>query len=89
LRGRGSAAAVEALASLEKALALNPEFAPAKVYKAMALGQMGDQAQAARLLREVLASQPDHVEANRELRALKDRSKKDEGKGLLGKLFKR
>ncbi len=89
LRARGATAASEALASLDKALSLNADFVTARVYKAVVLGQTGNESQAMGLLREVLAAQPDHVEASRELRALKERSRKDEGKGLLGKLFKR
>jgi CheY-like chemotaxis protein/curved DNA-binding protein CbpA len=89
LKGRGAPAAAEARAAIDKALALSPEAANAKVLKATALGMEGDLKSAEALLREVLANQPDDAEAMREYRALKERSKKGENKGLLGRLFKR
>jgi len=89
LKGRGAGGVGEAKEALEKALALNPESLHARILKATARGLEGDVKAAEGLLREVLAVQPDNADAMREFRALKERSKKDEGKGLRGKLFKR
>jgi curved DNA-binding protein CbpA len=89
LKGRGATSASEARGCFDKALSLNPEFHTAAVYKAMALELEGEPKQAEKLLREVLLTQPENVDAARELRALKERSRKDENKGLLSKLFKR
>jgi CheY-like chemotaxis protein len=89
LKGRGATAAAEAREALDKALAINAELPLARTLKAVALDMEGDSKAAEKLLREVLAMQPDNVDANREWRALKERQKKNDGKGLLGKLFKR
>jgi curved DNA-binding protein CbpA/CheY-like chemotaxis protein len=89
LRGRGASGLADARASFEKALALNPDFIPARLGKASALQLEGELRAAEKLLRDVLLGQPDHVEASRQLRALRELAKRDEGKGLLGRLFRR
>lgn len=89
LRGRGGSGLNEARASFGKALALNPDFIPAKLGKASVLQLEGKPKAAESLLREILLAQPSNTEASQQLRALRGLSKRDEGKGLLGKLFGR
>jgi cytochrome c-type biogenesis protein CcmH/NrfG len=90
LKGRGAAGAAEARQALDQALALNPEHNAARLLKANALELEGDPKAALKLITDVLASDPSSAEAGREYRGLKERIRKSgEGKGLLGKLFKR
>jgi cytochrome c-type biogenesis protein CcmH len=89
LRGRGASGLSDARDCFQKALALNPDFIPARLGEALALQLEGELKAAERLLRDVLLGQPDHAEASRQLRALRELAKRDVGKGLLGKLFKR
>ncbi len=80
LRKQGGAHTDEAIASLKKALALDPSDSSSKQELALCFETKRDYSQAERLLREVIAQQPEIVSAHLDLsRVYYEDHKKDEG----------
>lgn len=92
LKGRGNSGVAEARESVEKALALNPEHASARMVMANVLEVEGDLKGAVKIVEELYMVDPSNRTVEREYRAVKQRwkdSKSHGSGGLLGKLFKR
>lgn len=90
-RLRGSAAVEEAREAFARARALIPQSLVTEYLEAQLEIGEGDLVAAERRLKKILAEKPDHTEAMRDLRNLRERKQKeaDTGRGFFGKLLKR
>lgn len=90
-RARGSAAVVEAREAFARARALIPRSLVTEYLEAQLEIGEGELDAAERRLRKILLDKPDHPEAARELRTLRERKERETatGRGFLGTLWKR
>lgn len=90
-RLRGSTAVKEAKEAFARANALIPQSLVTEYFEAQLDIGEGELEAAERRLRKILAEKPDHTEAMRDLRSLRERKQKeaDSGRSFLGKLLKR
>lgn len=90
-RIRGSAAVEEAREAFARARALIPQSLVTEYLEAQLEIGEGDLVAAERRLKKILAEKPDHTEAMRDLRGLRERKQKEaeKARGFLGKLLKR
>lgn len=90
-RARGSSALVEAREALARARALIPRSLVTEYLEAQLEIGEGELDAAERRLRKILLDKPDHSEAARDLRTLRERKERETatGRGFLGTLWKR
>lgn len=90
-RIRGSAAVEEAREAFARARALIPQSLVTEYLEAQLDIGEGDLVAAEKRLRKILADKPDHTEAMRDLRSLRERKQREaeKARGFLGKLLKR
>ncbi len=88
---RGKAGVAEARDAIAKARALIPDLVENDYFEAVIELGEGNLDAAEKLLRKVLLERPEHADAARELRALRERKEKEakQGGGLLGKFLNR